>query len=131
MAQFKITNDVSGILNGTDGEAFLLAWTTTPWTLPSNTALTVGKNIDYVLVRTFNQYTFKPVQVILAKALLNYQFGGKFENAESDDAFSSYTMDSKKIPYKVLKEFKGSELVGTEYEQLLPCLLYTSPSPRD
>lgn len=123
VAQFKITNDVNGILNGTDGEAFLLAWTTTPWTLPSNTALTVGKNIDYVLVRTFNQYTFEPAQVILAKALLNYQFGGKFEQAESENAFSTYTKDSKKIPYQIIREFKGSDLVGTEYEQLLPWAL--------
>ena len=60
----------------------MLAWTTTPWTLPSNTALTVGEQIDYVLVRTFNQYTFKPIQVILAKNLVGDQFSGRFESVE-------------------------------------------------
>ncbi len=100
----------------------ILAWTTTPWTLPSNTALTVGPNIDYVLVKTFNQYTFEPINIILAKALLPKQFGKKFVEGSAED-FSNYTQESKTIPYQVLAEFKGSDLVGTTYEQLVPWFL--------
>ncbi|MDO9275338.1 MAG: class I tRNA ligase family protein, partial [Lutibacter sp.] len=79
VAQFKaIQNTLPKLLHEVDGEIYFLAWTTTPWTLPSNTALTVGKKIDYVLVKSFNQYTFEPSNVILAKALVGKQFSGKF-----------------------------------------------------
>lgn len=98
------------------GETHILAWTTTPWTLPSNTALAVGENIDYVAVKTFNQYTSAPVVVVLAKDLVGKWF--KAENAEL--ALEDYQEGDKKVPFQVVAEFKGSELVGTAYEQLLP-----------
>lgn len=104
-------------------EAFLVAWTTTPWTLPSNTALAVGEKIEYVAVKTFNQYTFKPMVVVLAKALVGKWF--KAENAEL--SFDDYNEGDKKIPFEIVSEFKGSELVGTSYEQLLP---YAQPEGR-
>lgn len=93
-----------------------LAWTTTPWTLPSNCGLTVGPSIDYVLVQTYNPYTHAPANVILAKALLGKYF--KSEGQESD--FSVYSGDSKILPWKIIAELKGSELDGLRYEQLLP-----------
>lgn len=95
---------------------YFMAWTTTPWTLPSNCGLTVGPNIDYVLVQTFNPYTHQPANVILAKALLNKYF--KPEGQESD--FTIYTSESKLLPWKIIAEFKGAELEGLRYEQLLP-----------
>ena len=108
--------------------AFFLAWTTTPWTLPSNTALTVGPKIDYVLVKTFNQYTFEPINVILAKPLVGKQFAGKYFVAESEEDFSNYKSEDKKIPYQILAECKGQSLVGIKYEQLLPWVLpYQNP----
>lgn len=97
----------------------ILAWTTTPWTLPSNTALAVGKDIDYVLVKTFNQYTFEPINIILAKVLLEKNFGKKYAVGTEED-FANYSSESKTIPYQILAEFKGSDLAGTEYEQLIP-----------
>ncbi|RZJ68827.1 MAG: isoleucine--tRNA ligase, partial [Flavobacterium sp.] len=104
-------------------EGDLMAWTTTPWTLPSNTALTVGPNIDYVLVQTFNQYTFQPINVVLAKNLVGKQFGkGFFESTEAAD-FENYKEGDKNIPYKILAEAKGKDLVGIRYEQLLPYVL--------
>ncbi|CAM3819219.1 isoleucine--tRNA ligase [Flavobacterium cucumis] len=110
------------------GEAYFLAWTTTPWTLPSNTALTVGPKIDYVLVKTFNQYTFEAVNVVLAKNLVGKQFGGKYFVAESDADFANYKSEDKKIPYQILAEAKGADLVGIRYEQLLPLALpYQNP----
>ena len=96
-----------------------LAWTTTPWTLPSNTALTVGPKIEYSLVKTFNQYTFEPVNIIAASALLGKLFGKKF--AEGDT--NSYQNGDKKIPFEVLKRVQGKDLVGIRYEQLLPYAL--------
>lgn len=98
----------------------ILAWTTTPWTLPSNTALAVGKDIEYLLVKTFNQYTFEPLQVILAKDLLEKTFGKKYSKVEHEEAFDAFKDDDKIIPYQVLAEFTGEELAGTEYEQLIP-----------
>lgn len=98
---------------------YLLAWTTTPWTLPSNTALTVGADIDYVLVDTYNQYTFEPTRVVLAEALVSKQFGPKFEAQEAGEDLPAYDGSSKKVPYRVLKSFKGKELLGIRYEQLL------------
>ncbi len=98
------------------GEVFLMAWTTTPWTLPSNLGLTVGPNIDYVLVKTFNPYTHLSINVILAKALVNKYFKAEGENGD----FENYTADVKLIPWKIITEFKGKDLEGIEYEQLLP-----------
>ena len=126
VAQFKV-KEFSKVLaeklsSITNEPVHILAWTTTPWTLPSNTALTIGENIDYVLVKTFNQYTFEPVNVILAKTLLPKQFGKKFAEANDED-FAHYTSESKVIPYKILAEFKGTDLVETTYEQLVPWFL--------
>jgi isoleucyl-tRNA synthetase len=102
---------------------FFLAWTTTPWTLPSNTALTVGPKIDYVLVKTFNQYTFKHINVILAKNLVGKQFGkGFFATTELSD-FEKFNENDKNIPYKIIAECKGSDLVGIRYEQLMKLAL--------
>ena len=97
-------------------EAFFMAWTTTPWTLPSNLGLTVGPQIDYVLVKTFNPYTYLPVAVVLAKALT-----GKYFKAEALDlSFDDYKEADKLIPWTIIAEFKGKELEGMVYDQLLP-----------
>ena len=114
-AQFKIKNPFEELTQF--GEPFLLAWTTTPWTLPSNTLLAVGPNIEYVAVQTYNQYTGKPITVLVAKSLLHAYF------PEKDAALSleDYKESDKKVPYRVLdKVWKGSELAGLEYEQLIP-----------
>jgi isoleucyl-tRNA synthetase len=128
VAQFKtLPETLPSFLQGF-GDIHFLAWTTTPWTLPSNTALTVGPKIDYVLVRTFNQYTFEPINVVLAKNLVGKQFGkGFFESTEAAD-FDNVKSGDKQLPYKILAEFKGSDLVGIRYEQLLPYALpYQNP----
>lgn len=118
VAQFKaLPETLPSFLQGF-GDVHFLAWTTTPWTLPSNTALTVGPKIDYVLVKTFNQYTFEPVNVVLAKALVGKQFAKKYSEGTEED-FANYTAESKIIPYQILAEFKGADLVGIKYEQLL------------
>lgn len=119
VAQFKAIKESTTLFNDIQGDVYFLAWTTTPWTLPSNTALTVGGSIDYVLVKTFNQYTFETINVILAKELVGSQFSGKFVPAESDADFLEYTSENKKIPYRILAEYKGKDLVGIKYEQLL------------
>jgi isoleucyl-tRNA synthetase len=93
-----------------------LAWTTTPWTLPSNCGLTVGPNIDYVLVKTFNPYTHQPANVILAKALIGKYFKPEGEGAD----FNAYSAETKILPWKILDEFKGSQLEGIRYQQFLP-----------
>ncbi|WP_445717240.1 isoleucine--tRNA ligase [Flavobacterium sp.] len=128
VAQFKAKDEtLPSFLQGF-GTVHFLAWTTTPWTLPSNTALTVGPKIDYVLVKTFNQYTFEAVNVVLAKNLVGKQFGGKYFVAESEEDFTNYKSDDKKIPYQILAEAKGTDLVGIRYEQLLPLALpYQNP----
>lgn len=100
----------------------ILAWTTTPWTLPSNTALAVGKDIEYILVKTFNQYTFEPINIILAKVLLQKNFGKKYAEGTDED-FANYTTESKTIPYKIIAELTGGDLAGTDYEQLIPWFL--------
>ncbi|MGZ3837703.1 MAG: isoleucine--tRNA ligase [Flavisolibacter sp.] len=97
-------------------EVYFLAWTTTPWTLPSNLGLTVGPNIDYVLVKTFNPYTHLPVNVVLARALLDRYFKPEGENGD----FEQYGADQKLLPWKILAAFKGRDLEGLSYEQLLP-----------
>ena len=113
--------------NGSD--VHILAWTTTPWTLPSNTALTVGPKIEYVLVKTFNQYTFEPTQVVLGKPLVAKQFAGKkFKAVENEADLANYKAEDKQIPYCIVAECKGADLVGTKYEQLLPYALpYENP----
>ncbi|WP_151893722.1 isoleucine--tRNA ligase [Patiriisocius marinistellae] len=120
VAQFKaVPNTLPDFLAEVSNNICFIAWTTTPWTLPSNTALTVGSKIDYVLVKTFNQYTFLPINVILAKNLVGKQFGGKYTETENEDAVDAYTQGDKKIPFCVLKEFKGADLIDIRYEQLL------------
>jgi isoleucyl-tRNA synthetase len=128
VAQFKTKPEtLPSFLQGF-GEVHILAWTTTPWTLPSNTALTVGPKIDYVLVETFNQYTFLPVKVILAKNLVGKQFGKGFFASEETSDFENFKANDKQIPYKILTEFKGKDLVGIRYEQLMPLVLpYQNP----
>ena len=128
VAQFKALNEtLPSFLQGFE-DIHILAWTTTPWTLPSNTALTVGPKIDYVLVKTFNQYTFLPSNVILAKNLVGKQFSkGFFASTETSD-FENFKEGDKKIPYQIIAECKGSDLVGIRYEQLLPFTLpYQNP----
>jgi isoleucyl-tRNA synthetase len=128
VAQFKALNEtLPSFLQGF-GDIHILAWTTTPWTLPSNTALTVGPKIDYVLVKTFNQYTFIPSNVILAKNLVAKQFSkGFFASTEAAD-FENFKEGDKKIPYQIFTECKGADLVGIRYEQLLPFTLpYQNP----
>lgn len=97
---------------------YILAWTTTPWTLPSNTALTVGKKIDYVILHTFNQYTFEPIRVLLADTLLSKQLGKKYEVVAEEKNLKSYKGGDKKIPYYVEAHCKGIDLIGIRYEQL-------------
>ncbi|TCC93240.1 isoleucine--tRNA ligase [Pedobacter frigiditerrae] len=128
VAQFKAIDETLPAALKAFGTVYFLAWTTTPWTLPSNTALTVGPKIDYVLVKTFNQYTFEPIQVILAKALVGKQFAGKYFLVAADEDFTNYKAEDKKIPYQILGEFVGADLVGIKYEQLLPYALpYQNP----
>ncbi|ENA1807183.1 isoleucine--tRNA ligase [Flavobacterium psychrophilum] len=128
VAQFKALNESLPDFLQNLGEIYILAWTTTPWTLSSNTALTVGSKIDYVLVETFNQYTFLPVKVILAKNLVGKQFSKGFFQSDEISDFENFKTADKKIPYKILAEFKGSDLVGIRYEQLMPLALpYQNP----
>ena len=115
---FKLVKDAWSQKPPLEGReaVFFLAWTTTPWTFPSNLGLTVGANIEYVLVKTFNPYTHLPINVILAKALLHKYFKAEGENGD----FENYTEDNKLIPWKILQSIKGKELEGIQYEQLLP-----------
>ena len=128
VAQFKvIKNERSQFLfNNADvkGDIYLLAWTTTPWTLASNTGLAVGENVEYNLVQTFNPYTFKPQAVILATPLLNRWFPS--ENAKL--SMEDYEPGQKNIPFRVLSSFKGSDLTEIRFEQLLP---YAQPEEGD
>ncbi|WP_243473184.1 isoleucine--tRNA ligase [Winogradskyella sp. MH6] len=119
VAQFKAIAETLPDFLQDEGDIFFLAWTTTPWTLPSNTALTVGPKIDYVLVETYNQYTFKPMNVVLAKSLVGKQFDGKYKQVETKPELIEFKEGDKKIPFYVVKEFKGKDLVGIKYEQLL------------
>ena len=97
-------------------DVFFMAWTTTPWTLPGNLGLTVGPNIDYVMVKTFNPYTHVAANVIMAQALLSKYFKPEAENAD----FEAYTEGDKLVPWKIIGTWKGSELEGLRYDQLLP-----------
>ncbi|MCP9767250.1 isoleucine--tRNA ligase [Lacihabitans sp. LS3-19] len=129
-AQFKVINNhKSGFLfeAASGGEVFVLAWTTTPWTLPSNSALTIGKNIEYALVKTFNPYTYLPVNVVLAKDLISKYFTEKNQDGDFDGFVDS---DKKNIPWKILTTAKGSELDGIEYEQLMPYVTPKQPAFR-
>jgi isoleucyl-tRNA synthetase len=118
VAMFKVVkNEQSEFLCDAAGndEVFFLAWTTTPWTLPSNLGLTVGPNIDYVLIKTFNPYTHLPINVILAKALV-----GKYFKPEAEGSgFEEYNEKTKLLPWKLLIQLKGKDLEGLRYEQLL------------
>ena len=131
IAQFKaIESTLPDFLKKYDN-LNLLAWTTTPWTLPSNTALTVGPKIDYVVVATYNQYTFEPVHVILAKNLVEKQFGGKNNyQTETLEELSAYNKGDKKIPFLICTGCKGTDLVGIRYEQLLDYVL-PNDNPQD
>ena len=113
---FKVADSRKLNIENVNGDIYFMAWTTTPWTLPSNLGLTVGPKIDYVLVQTFNPYTFLPINVILAKALLPKYFKAEAENGD----FNAFKETDKIIPWKILKELKGKNLDGTLYEQLLP-----------
>ncbi len=113
---FRLMENEKLKIENVKGEVYLMAWTTTPWTLPSNLGLTVGPNIDYVLVQTFNPYTHQPISVILAKALLGKYFKPENENGD----FELYQKDGKNIPYKTIGTIKGKDLEGLLYEQLLP-----------
>src|SRR3989337_1616393 len=118
VAQFRVKKDSkSGFLfNQTGDSPYILAWTTTPWTLPSNTALVVGEKIKYVLIKTFNAYTYKPIRVILAKELVAKYFAEKNRELKLSD----YKSGDKAIPFEVEQEFPGKQLVGIQYEQLMP-----------
>ncbi|CAA0213607.1 Isoleucine--tRNA ligase [Tenacibaculum maritimum] len=119
VAQFKAKEETLPVFLQNEGTIYFLAWTTTPWTLSSNTALTVGNKIDYVLVETYNQYTFKPMNVVLAKNLVGKQFTGKYKEVAEKEELLTYSEGDKKIPFYIVKEFKGADLVGICYEQLL------------
>jgi isoleucyl-tRNA synthetase len=121
VALFKATKESLSLpsLRDFPGELHFIAWTTTPWTLPSNTALCVGAKIDYVLVKTFNQYSGDSINIILAKELVSKQLSGKYTAVDSLLDLNDYEHGSKHIPFRILDEFKGKELVGARYEQLL------------
>ncbi|MBK0381711.1 isoleucine--tRNA ligase [Pedobacter sp. SD-b] len=121
VAQFKVDpaqlHPIMPLLFDTPEEnTSIIAWTTTPWTLPSNCALAVGENIDYVKIKTFNQYTYLPISVVLAKVLV-----GKYFKKEAQDAsFQDYVGGDKLIPWEITAEFKGTDLLGIRYQQLMP-----------
>ncbi|RVU24878.1 isoleucine--tRNA ligase [Sandaracinomonas limnophila] len=130
-AQFKVKNTEKStfLFDAAGSEVYILAWTTTPWTLPSNAALTAGKNIEYVLIKTFNPYTFLPVNVVLAKDLIKNYFKAEAENGDFD-AFAAADKKPQAIPYQILKTFKGSEIEGVEYEQLMAYVQPEAPAFR-
>ncbi|MEJ6775876.1 MAG: isoleucine--tRNA ligase [Crocinitomicaceae bacterium] len=119
VAQFKMVDGQSTPF-GINKNIHFIAWTTTPWTLPSNTALTVGPKIEYVLVKSFNQYTFEPINLVLAKNLVGTQFSKGFKAVETEAEFSEYNQGDKSIPYFIVSDCIGKELAGLKYEQLLP-----------
>src|SRR5688572_26482440 len=131
VAQFQVIKNTSSVflfsplygtafspLEGGRGGVYILAWTTTPWTLPSNTALAVGEKITYAQVNTYNPYTHKPVSVILAKDLLGKYFSEKNKDLKLD----AYKPGDKAIPFEIAQEFPGKKLIGVRYEQLMPYL---------
>jgi isoleucyl-tRNA synthetase len=132
VAQFKVKpTGKSGFLffDSADADVYILAWTTTPWTLPANSALTVGANIDYVLVKTINPYTHQVVHVVLAKALVSRWFNEKGHvDSAGNPAFETYLPTDKIAPWTVVSEFKGEHLEGVEYEQLMPYVQPEKPA---
>ena len=126
VAQFKVVNNSKSdfLSKKTKNNIFFLAWTTTPWTLPSNTALAVGKKIDYLLIETLNQYTGKNITVVIAKDLASKYFSAENENT----SFEDYVIGKKDLPFKVIYECKGDQLSGLRYEQLLA---YKTPEDGD
>jgi len=120
-AQFKVKRDKDSefLFENITGDLFILAWTTTPWTLPANCALAVGEKIDYVKISTFNPYTFLPITVILAKDLISKHFKAEGENA----SFEEYKGGDKTIPWEVKGTYKGSEFLGLHYYQLMPYVI--------
>ena len=126
VAQFKVVKNADSefLFKTTSNDIYLLAWTTTPWTLPSNTALAVGQKIEYLLVETVNQYTGKLIAVVIAKNLAHKYF--KAENLELQ--FEDYEIGNKNLPFKIISEFKGKQLQNIRYEQLLP---YAQPEDGD
>lgn len=115
IAQFRMT-DPKPEMQG-HGEAYFLAWTTTPWTLPSNTALCVGPEIDYVALRSFNPYSGAPITIVMAEALVHRLFSAELEGVE---ALQAYEQGQKALPYQIVGRYKGRDLLGMTYEQLLP-----------
>ncbi len=134
VAQFrvKLTGKSGYLFDSADSdEVFILAWTTTPWTLPANSALTVGKDIEYVLIKTFNAYTFQPINVVLAKALVGRWFNEKARvDSPNDPAFDAYQPTEKNIPwaYIDIPGLKGEHLLDIEYEQLMPYVQPDAPA---
>jgi isoleucyl-tRNA synthetase len=126
VAMFKVKHDHASefLFKDAFGDVFILAWTTTPWTLPSNCALTVGPKLDYVRVKSFNPYTHEPQTMVLAKSRLGAYFNEKNENG----SFEEYKKDGKNIPWTIDGEFYGHQLEGVRYEQLLP---YAQPEGGD
>ncbi len=125
-AQFKVIRNAASefLYKKSHGDVFILAWTTTPWTLPSNTSLAIGNNIDYTSIKTYNPYTYQPVTVVLAKDLVAKYFPEKNASMKLDE----YEAGQKNIPFEVAAEFRGEMLVGIRYEQLLP---YAQPETGD
>ena len=127
VAQFKtLEESLPEVLKG-DITLYLLAWTTTPWTLPSNTALTVGPEIDYVIIHTYNQYTLKLIRVVIAKDLITKQLGGKYFLVNNATELEIYDRKSKKIPYYISETINGKILKGVRYEKIWK----ESPMPLD
>ena len=123
VAQFKVKAEENIPFKKVNTDQLhILAWTTTPWTLSSNTALAVGPKIEYVLVQSWNQYTHEPIQVILAKNLVSKQFGKKFKQVEDENSMN-YSKGDKTVPFAIIGECTGADLVGIKYEQLLPYAL--------
>jgi isoleucyl-tRNA synthetase len=120
VAQFKVNENATSkfLFENNKGDVFILAWTTTPWTLPSNTALAVGEKINYVQINSFNPYTFKAISVVLAKDLVPKYFSEKNKDLKLDD----YNPGDKAIPFQIAQEFTGKQLVGIKYDQLIPYL---------
>lgn len=128
IAQFEWLSNQNTPFGITEKRRFFLAWTTTPWTLPSNTALTVGANIEYSLVATFNPYTYEPIEVVLATALMSQIFNSGFLITDDISLFSKDEIDPKSIPYCVINKCVGEKLIGIKYQQLLPyCLPAENP----
>ena len=116
-AQFKtINSSLPKILRVYDN-LYFLAWTTTPWTLPSNTALSINKKITYVVIKTFNQYTHKSIQIIFAKKLIDKILDGKYYRVSNENSLKDYSQKAAKIPYFECENILGQNLIGIKYEQ--------------